>query len=118
MSYDLAVWEGKQPADDAAACAMFNELYAQYIDADVEHPPTPDIVTYVDLLLRKWPDLPDDTDDISPWAAGPLIGEAAGPIIYFTLRWSMAEVASAFAVEKASVLGLVCFDPQQNRLRT
>jgi hypothetical protein len=46
-----------------------------------------------------------------------LIGEASGPLIYFPMRWSMAEEASAYAAAVAETMGLVCFDVQQNRLR-
>ncbi|MFJ5233163.1 hypothetical protein ACIQBJ_25120 [Kitasatospora sp. NPDC088391] len=117
MSYDLAVWEGKQPADDAAAGERFSDLYQRYIDTDTDHPPTSTISKYVALLLERWPDLTEDEDDISPWSTGPLIGEASGPLIYFPLRWSMAEEASTFAAGVAASLGLVCFDPQVRRLR-
>ncbi|MFD7941584.1 hypothetical protein [Streptomyces sp. NPDC059744] len=56
-------------------------------------------------------------EETSPWAAGPLISEACGPLIYFAMRWSIAEQASAYAAAIAGSMGLVCFDPQQNRLR-
>jgi hypothetical protein len=39
-----------------------------------------------------------------------LIGEASGPLIYFPMRWSMAEEASAYAAAVAETMGLVCFD--------
>jgi hypothetical protein len=48
---------------------------------------------------------------------GPLIGEASGPLIYFPMRWSMAEEASAYAAEIASAMGLNCYDPQARQLR-
>ena len=117
MTYDLAVWEGERPADDAAAGELFSSLYEQYIDTDVDFPATASIAKYVALLLERWPDLTEDEDDISPWSTGPLIGEATGPLIYFPMRWSMAEEASAYAAEIAASLGLVCFDPQAQQLR-
>ncbi|MEU4633083.1 hypothetical protein AB0F90_01535 [Micromonospora chalcea] len=40
MSYDLAVWEGEQPGDDAAAGEVYEQLYAAYIEGE-EQPPTP-----------------------------------------------------------------------------
>ncbi|MET9463984.1 hypothetical protein ABZY44_04000 [Streptomyces sp. NPDC006544] len=33
MSYDLAVWVGERPADDAAAALCFTDLYDRYIDS-------------------------------------------------------------------------------------
>lgn len=117
MSYDLAVWEGERPSDDAAAGRLFSDLYDQYIDTDVDHPPTARIADYVAALLERWRDLTEDEDDTSPWSTGPLIGEASGPIIYFPMRHSMAGEASVYAAQLASSMGLVCFDPQMDRLR-
>ncbi|GAA4995268.1 hypothetical protein GCM10023205_80410 [Yinghuangia aomiensis] len=115
MSYDLAVWEGERPADDKAAGETFAHLYATYVDTDDVQTPTPVIAKYVALLLDRWPDLTDDED--SPWSTGPLIGEARGPLIYFPMAWSRAQEASIFAADVANSLGLVCFDPQERRLR-
>ncbi len=60
----------------------------------------------------------EDVEDSSPWSTGPLIDEASGPLIYFAMRWSMAEEASAYAADLARSMDLVCFDPQGDRLRT
>ncbi|MFG2258562.1 hypothetical protein [Streptomyces mirabilis] len=117
MSYDLAVWEGERPADDKTAGRAFTDLYDRLIDAEVDQPPTERIAAYVAALLERWCDLTEDEDDTSPWSTGPLIGEARGPLIYFPMRWSMAEEASAFAADLAQSMGLVCFDPQLNKLR-
>jgi hypothetical protein len=117
VSYDLAVWEGDRPADDAAAARKFEELYDQYVDTDEVQPPASAIARYVAALLERWPDISDDDSDASPWAAGPLINEGRGPLIYFAMAWSMADEASAYAAEVASSMGLVCFDPQTGQLR-
>lgn len=117
MSYDLAVWEGERPVDDKTAGRVFSDLYERYIDADVEHPPTERIAAYVAALLERWCDLTEDEEDNSPWSSSPLIGEASGPLIYFPMRWSMAEEASAFAAAVAQSMGLICFDPQHDNLR-
>lgn len=85
MSYDLAVWEGERPADDAAARAQFKALTDKYLESDTDTPPTPGIRAYVEALLRRFPDLTGNDDDDSPWAAGPLLREANGPIIYFAM---------------------------------
>ena len=118
MSYDLAVWEGARPVDDAAARTTFHDLYERYIYSDAKDAPTPKITKYVAALLDRWPDLGDDEDDTSPWSTGPLIGEARGPLIYFPMRYSMADEASAFAAQLATSMGLVCFDPQIDVLRS
>ncbi|WP_330301573.1 MULTISPECIES: hypothetical protein [unclassified Streptomyces] len=114
MSYDLAVWEGEQPADDRTAGRAFTDLY---LDTEVGHPPTERIAAYVAALVERWGDVTEDVEDASPWAAGPLIGGAGGPLVYFPMSWSVAEEVSAHAAALADSMGLVCFDPQQNRLR-
>lgn len=118
MSYDLAVWEGARPEDDVAARTTLDDLYERYVYSGVKHAPTPKITKYVAALLDRWPDLSEDEDDTSPWSTGPLIGEARGPLIYFPMRYSMADEASAFAAQLATSMGLVCFDPQVDGLRT
>ncbi|MEN3615529.1 hypothetical protein AAH979_39295 [Plantactinospora sp. ZYX-F-223] len=116
MSYDLAVWEGERPADDAAAGEVYDKLYAAYAEGE-EQPPTPRIRAYVRALLERWIDMPDDEDDVSPWSAGPLMDEASGPFVYFTMRYSICEEVSAEAARMAAEHGLVCYDPQWERLR-
>ncbi|MFF4874039.1 hypothetical protein [Streptomyces sp. NPDC000961] len=117
MSYDLAVWEGERPADDKTAGQVFSNLYDRYIDGEVEESPSERIAAYVAALLERWCDLTEDEEDTSPWSTGPLIDEASGPLIYFAMRWSMAEESSAYAAAVAESMGLVCFDVQQDRLR-
>lgn len=117
MSYDLAVWEGERPADDKAAGRALTDLYDRCVDTDEEHAPTERIAAYVAALLERWCDLTEDLEGTSPWSTGPLIGEACGPLIYFPMRWSMAEEASTYAAALAHSMGLICFDPQENRLR-
>ncbi len=118
MSYDLAVWVGERPADDAAATRCFTDLYDRYVDTDGPTvPPAERIAAFVTALLERWADLAEDDDDTSPWSTSPLIGEARGPLIYFPMRWSMAEEASAYAAEIAASMGLNCFDPQARKLR-
>ncbi|MER6589639.1 hypothetical protein [Micromonospora chalcea] len=85
MSYDLAVWEGELPIDDGAAGEAYDQLYALYME-DEELPPTPRIRAYVLALLERWVDMSDDEHDVSPWSAGPLMDEASGPFVYFTMR--------------------------------
>lgn len=121
MSYDLAVWQGERPANDAEARVIFEQLCDTYLEGDSDEEPTAAIAAYVGALLERWPDLGDDDDDDAdddcPWADGPLIGNARGPFIYFAMVWSMAEEASSFAALLASRHGLVCFDPQSGQLR-
>ncbi|WP_189083176.1 hypothetical protein [Mangrovihabitans endophyticus] len=34
MSYDMPVWEGDRPANDAAAVAEFEALYARFVESE------------------------------------------------------------------------------------
>lgn len=118
MSYDLAVWEGDSPSDDEDGTKFYREqIVPQLENYDRRNPisPTSRIMAYVEALLERWPDITTD-DDGSPWATGPLISEAVGWFIYFPMVRSMAEEASAFAAGVARQHGLVCYDPQQERL--
>jgi hypothetical protein len=130
VSYDLAVWEGSRPADDAAALATYRDLLERWQDEGVveaihakmrgeqtAYDPTPAIAAYVADLLRRWPDSGDESEE-SPWADAPLINNATGPLFYFAMVYSMAEEAVTFATELAAKHGLNCFDPQSEHLLT
>ena len=118
MSYDLAVWEGEYPADAETATKFYLERIVPQLeeyDPGNAVPPTPRIRTYVEALLERWPDI--DTTEGSPWATSPLMGEAIGLFFYFPMVGSMADAASAYAADVAQRHGLVCYDPQLERLR-
>jgi hypothetical protein len=68
-------------------------------------------------LLARWCDITEDEEDISPWATGPLIGGASGPLIYFALRWSMADEVSSCAAALVKSMGQVCFEVRQDGFR-
>jgi hypothetical protein len=117
VSYDLAVWEGGRPADNAAAGQEYRRLYDRYIGSRDLQPPTPRIAAYVRALLDRYPedDTPEGED--SPWAGGPLIRCASGPFLYFPMVYSQCDDASAWAAQISEEHGLVCYDPQVERLR-
>ena len=83
-------------------------------------PPTERITEYVRVLIARYPDLDhldDDAVDDSPWADSPLIANARGPIIYFSMVTNDAtHDAWRHAVTTARSMGLVCFDPQSGGL--
>jgi hypothetical protein len=119
VSFDLAVWEGPRPASNEAALAEYERMMDQW-QGEGTPPyadPTPAIRGYVAALLSHWPDITGDDGDDSPWADGPIINNATGPIFYFSMVWSQAEQASAYCAEVARAHGLVCFDPQSGVLR-
>ncbi|MHA3704184.1 hypothetical protein ACXR2U_18590 [Jatrophihabitans sp. YIM 134969] len=116
MSYDLAVWEGVRPSDDVSAAAIYERIVNE-LEAGDPATPTAPIVAYVSALLERWPDITTEAGDDSPWADGPMIANASGSWIYFSMVWSRAEEASRYAADLAARQGLVCFDPQTERLR-
>jgi hypothetical protein len=118
VSYDLAVWEGDRPADDAEAGDTFERLYDTYVANGPRVEPSEAIRAYVAALTERWIDLTDDDEgDVSPWSTGPLISEASGPLIYFPMSFSRSREVSAGAAQLAADHGLVCYDPQEQRLR-
>lgn len=117
VSYDLAVWEGDRPADDKAAGTEYKRLYDRYIGSRQLQPPTPRIAAYVRALLDRYPDIETDAGEDSPWADGPLIRDASGPFIYFPMVYSQCDEASAWAAQLAQEHGLICYDPQVEKLR-
>ncbi|MER6696176.1 hypothetical protein ACWGBY_10130 [Streptomyces griseus] len=118
MSYDLAVWEGERPTDDKTARRVFSDLYDRYLDGEVKEAPSEGITAYVAALLDRWCDITEDEDETSPWSVGPLIDGASGPLVYFGLAWGRAGETSSYAADVAESMGLICFDVQQDRLRT
>ncbi|HEV2736972.1 MAG TPA: hypothetical protein VGU66_00180 [Candidatus Elarobacter sp.] len=118
--YDLAVWEGPYPTSDAEAGQTFEMLYERYTAGDDSTAPTERIAAYVSALLARYPDLTeldDDSVDDSPWADGPLIGNARGPFIYFSfVANDAASEAWELAVSTARDHGLIAFDPQTEAL--
>jgi hypothetical protein len=117
VSYDIAVWVGEQPADDEAAKAQYEALSAR--DRAESDPPDSRLIDYVTALTQRFPDLTDlDDDEVddSPWADGPLIDNVDGTFFYFALTYSGIHEALPFVAQTAKAHGLVCFDPQEDRL--
>jgi hypothetical protein len=106
MSFDLCVWDGPVPDDDRAAAEEYERLMEAFDDEP--QPPTPAIRAFVEALTERWP---EDSPD-APWAAGPLMAEASGPVVYFAIAWSAADEVPPVAAAYAAELGLVCYDPQ------
>ncbi|WP_188079037.1 hypothetical protein [Actinotalea subterranea] len=120
MSYDLAVWAGTAPASARAATDEY-ERRMDALEASLDQaggPPsaTPAIRAFVEAALARYPDLDDDAGDECPWASSPLIGEAAGDFIYFPMTFSGATYARDVLAAIARDQGLVCYDPQIERL--
>jgi hypothetical protein len=117
----LAVWEGDRPPSDLVAGRTFKELYSRFVwdgslkDRGPSEPPTERIGAYVAALLERWPNPTEHEDDHPVWESG-LVGSGTGPLIYFDVRWNVAEEVTEFAAQVATSMGLVCFDVSRGTL--
>ena len=117
MSYDVAVWIGNLPADNAAALETFKRRWKRY--ENTPEPTHPQIAAFLDDLLERYPDLdgvPESELESSPWAEGHMIGNARGRFFYFAMTYPGARKALQFVAETAAAHNLVCFDPQSSEL--
>jgi hypothetical protein len=111
MSYSMMVFEGAAPRSDEEAIAAYGSMIERYEDGEAVEP-TPAIRAYVEAVLGRWPDITDDEGEDSPWADGPLINDASGPMFHFALVFSSVEESIPFIVAEAERRNLVCVDPQ------
>ncbi|WP_327187441.1 hypothetical protein [Streptomyces sp. NBC_01334] len=115
LNRTLAVSDRNYVLDDGQAGLAYDELFERYLESDdVVVPPAPRIVAYVEALVARYP---DDSDRSGVWASPPVTDEASGPIVYLLMSYGEAEEVSEYAAALAREHGLVCFDPQEERLR-
>lgn len=74
-------------------------------------PASPVIVRFVGSLLKRYPDLSDKEEETA-WADGPMMRDANGGFIDFSIRWDYYEKVVPFVTSAAHKLGLSCYDPQ------
>jgi hypothetical protein len=113
MSWVLVAWDGPVPtsADDAAR--IFEELESSVNDDD---PPTDAIRGYVEELLGRWPDITEDCGEDSPWGDGPLIANAYGPLVVFSLVSSTLYESIPYCTEVARRRRIVLYDQEQEEV--
>lgn len=121
MSFDVVIWAGEPPADDASALAEFNRLVAQ-MDRDVDQDVTPSTDPRVLKCLKEL------TSNYSDGLLGLLAARVFGPvwamvpltphgsILYLHLSWGVRPKVLEFIARTAAKHGLVCFDPQESKL--
>lgn len=79
-------------------------------------PPSPPLAAFLNELLEQFPRLDDNDDPRSPWAVGPEPGDINGDLAYLNMTFSGADAAVEGVAALARKHGLVCFDPQAERL--
>ena len=110
MGYQLLVWEGPRPKDDAHAKETCREMFRRYFVGE-GFEPTPAIREFVEALTERWPE--DDESfgsKDSPWKFPPLLDEASGPALFLNLRFGIGERVAYVVSEMAAERGLVAFD--------
>jgi hypothetical protein len=95
---------------EIAGLGIFEELESSVGE---DEPPTDAIRGYVDELLARWPDITEDGGDNSPWADGPLIGNASGPVFVFSLGVTSLAESIPYCTEVARRRGIVLYDQEQ-----
>jgi len=98
------------------AAKTYVKLLAHLEEEAAPAPASPAIADFVSEVLSIWPDLGSPGDESSPWASGPLTGEASGSFLYFPLTFSSADAAVPILSRIARGRRLVCYDPQADRL--
>ncbi len=112
MSYEVAVWDGPPPLSNAHAASECERL----VGLRGQAAPSPAIASFVDTLLAVHPDLDRPGGKASPWADGPLIAHADGPLIYFGLKPELVDDALELVERTALEKGLIAYDPQLSQM--
>lgn len=114
MSYDMAVWVGKRPADEGEAEEQYEEVM-ELLEEDDETPPSEAIVAYARALADRYPDEPGAPGN--PWRTMPILADAVGDVLTVNIDWDRAEEVASYMGRLAAEHGLVCYDPQEGALR-
>lgn len=110
VSYDLAVWAGPRPSDDAAALTQY-ERRASAAELSDE-PPSPVIDAFLTSVLSRYPDQDDEDAEYGPWATGTLREDAHGDFAHVTTVPGTPTDVLLWIAQTAAAHGLVCYDPQ------
>ena len=108
MSYDLAVWVGPPPVEEAAVFERYRRLVRN--TEQCNYPPVPALVAFVEELLDLLPDDPDQVGG-SPWA-GPPLEDAVGDLVILSFTGQAIALAQSVCSRLASERGLTCYNPQ------
>ena len=76
--------------------------------------PAPQIVEFVHRLTKVYPDL-DASGAETAWSDGPMLGDANGAFIDFSIRWDYYGKVASFIVSSGHASGLNCYDPQTSQ---
>jgi hypothetical protein len=74
------------------------------------------IQAYVAELLGRWPDITEDGGEDSPWGDGPLIANACGPLLVFSLVSTSLDESIPYCAEVARRHRIVLYDQEQDEV--
>src|SRR5262245_14202984 len=114
MSFDLGVWHEPKPITPASAQAKYERL----LDGEFHPPGHPAVTRFVERLTDRYPqidDVDEDALDHCPWTQG--FDESAGHCL-LGIRWSAVDRILPQVVAIAKECGLLCYDPQNQRILT
>lgn len=110
MSYDLSIFRARAPLDARAASGIHAALCEGRVpDASLVAADAKAIDAAYRALVKKYPELDDDNEDESPWAAA-LTKTPHGLVLPMT--HSMAGAVVPFVLALAKKRGLTVYDPQ------
>lgn len=113
MSWVLVAWDGPVPTSAVDASRIFEQLESSTAE---NARPTEGIRGYVEELLQRWPDILSADGEDSPWADGPLIHNAYGPLFVFGLGLTTLEESIPYCTDVARRRGIVLFDQEQEEV--
>ncbi|QGZ95360.1 hypothetical protein [Terricaulis silvestris] len=111
MSANFYAWL-PELALDPKAKSFQDDVEALYEQSE---PPHPTLTAFVAALLERYPD-PDDDDTDTVWADGPIQDEILGRFINVAVIWPRADETWAVFLKSGHACGLVCYDPQSDRV--
>jgi hypothetical protein len=105
---------GRAGADE---CRRRLRIFEQLESSTAEDAlPTEGFRGYVEELLQRWPDISAYDGEDSPWADGPLVNNAYGPLLVFSLRVSTLEESIPYCADVARRRGIVLFDQDKEEV--
>jgi hypothetical protein len=110
--YTIVLWDGPAPSGPADAYALY-ERFVSYQQSVVEIP-SPQILGYLDELLRKWPCVRQGEQHER--RDSPIVYQAVGHVLSCSLAPDVRGRLVPVCVRLAELFSLVCYDPQARRV--
>ncbi len=110
--YLIVMWEIPAPSGDADA-SILHDQFVSYQNTSVE-PPTPQILRCLDALITRWPCVNHHGAQSSSSVS--IVYNAVGPVLSCSLARSVMTEVLPICVHLAREHGLVCYDPQKQKL--